>query len=143
MDSDLRGQTRITTRCPSHKYNPKSYAYCGECANCNQGLPCGCSHCKNRDISNLGDCRPGIIPLESLDTRSFDGCNDLNGVYINRWDTLCHNPQDEKRIFFYPGNHRLGANTQQDMKDFSTQCVNAKLPNSCPCGAGGLGMQTS
>ena len=139
IDSDLRGQTRVSTRCPSHKYNPNSYAYCGACSNCNTGLPCGCNHCKTRDVSHLGDCRPGIIPVESLDTRSFDGCNDLNGIYIDRWDHLCHNPQSPERIFFYPGNRRLGANTQLDMKDFSTQCVNAKLPNSCPCGTGGLG----
>jgi hypothetical protein len=87
----------------------------------------------------LKDCRPGIIPVESLDTRSFDGCNDLNGLYINRWDHLCHNPQDPARWAFYPGNRRLGAETRLDMKDYSNQCVNAKLPNSVPCATGDLG----
>lgn len=139
IDSDLRGQTRLLSDCPSHKYSPQSYSYCGSCNNCNQGLPCGCDHCKTKDVSNLGDCRPGIIPVESMDTRTWNGCNDLNGLYIDRFDHLCHNPQSPDRIFFYPGNRRLGANTQLDMKDYSTQCVNAKLPNSCPCGSGGLG----
>ena len=139
IDSDLRGQTRLLTNCPTHKYNPQSYAYCSNCKNCNLGLPCGCRHCKTKDVSNLSDCRPGIIPVESLDTRSFDGCNDLNAFYINRWDHLCHNPQSPQRIFHYAGNRRLGANTQLDMKDYSSQCVNAKLPDRMPCATGQLG----
>lgn len=139
VDSDLRGQTRLLTNCPSHKYNPKSYNNCFKCPNHNLGLPCADPKCSSRDISGLGDCRPGIIPIESLDTRSFDGCNDLNGIYINRWDHLCHNPQSPDRIFFYQGNRRLGENTQLDMKDFSTQCVNAKLPDKMPCATGDMG----
>jgi hypothetical protein len=139
VDSDLRGQTRLLTKCPSHKYNPHSYSYCSACTNCNLGLPCGCQHCKTRDVSHLNDCRPGIIPLESLDTRSFDGCNDLNGIYIDRFDHICANPQDPDKIFFYPGNRRLGDNTQLDMRDYSTQCVNAKLPNRTPCATGQMG----
>ena len=139
IDTDLRGQTRLLTNCPSHKYNPHANSYCSDCQNCNAGLPCGCQNCKTRDISELGDCRPGIIPVESLDTRSFDGCNDLNSFYINRWDHLCHNPQDPNRIFFYPGNRRLGAETRLDMKDVSTQCVNSQLPDRMPCATGQLG----
>ena len=139
IDSDLRGQTRLLTNCPTHKYNPQSYAYCAKCKNCNLGLPCGCRHCKTKDVSNLSDCRPGIIPVESLDTRSFDGCNDLNAFYINRWDHLCSNPQSPEKLFFYPGNRRLGESTRLDIKDYSTQCANAKLPDRLPCATGQLG----
>ena len=83
IDSDLRGETRLITKCPTHKYNPNSYIYCSKCSNCNAGLPCGCAHCKHSDVSHLQDCRPGIVPIESLDTRNFNGCSDLNGIFIN------------------------------------------------------------
>src|SRR5690606_1339603 len=82
IDSDLRRQTRLITRCPTHKYNPYSYTYCEKCKNCNLGLPCGCSHCKAKDVNNLKDCRPGIVPTESLDTRNFNSCSDLDGIFF-------------------------------------------------------------
>ena len=142
IDSDLRGQTRLLTNCPTHKYDPTSYKYCGSCKNCNQGLPCSCEHCKTRDVSGLKDCRPGIIPIESLDTRAFDACNPARDAYIDRFDYLCGNPQSPSRIFNYPGNRRLGAETRLDIRDHCTKCTdcwNAKLPNKCDCktGAGG------
>lgn len=136
VDSDLRGQTRLLSRCPTHKYNPHSYNYCNSCENCDKGLPCGCNHCKNRDVSHLSDCRPGIIPIESQDTRSFDGCSDLNSVFINRFDHLCNNPQDPTRIFFYPDNRRLGEETRLDMKDYNRSCNHghtAALPDRTSC----------
>ena len=119
IDSDLRGQTRLLTNCPSHKYNPESYKNCGRgCQNYKNGLPCSCRECKTRDVSNLKDCRPGIIPVESLDTRAFDACNGTKNNYINRFQYLCNNPQDPARIFHYPGNRRLGAETRLDMRDY-------------------------
>lgn len=140
IDSDLRGQTRLLTNCPTHKYNPQSYRYCGSCKNCNQGLPCGCNHCKMQ--GGLKDCRPGIIPIESLDTRAFDACNPVREAYINRFDILCSNPQDFNRIFHYSGNRRLGAETRLDVKDFASNCQNrwkAKLPNKSDCRTGSGG----
>lgn len=150
IDSDLRGQTRITSRCPSHKYNPYSYAYCGKCSKCNAGLPCGCKHCKTRDVSELADCRPGIVPVESLDTRNFDGCSDLNGIFINRFDHLCQNPQDLSKVIFYDNNRRLGEETRLDMRDSYPRghpsgprkvndCFNMSLKNRKACQAGGMG----
>lgn len=149
-ESDLRGQTRILTRCPTHKYNPHSYLNCKKCENCNQGLPCGCDHCLSRDISYLEDCRPGIIPIESLDTRNWNACSDLNSVHINRFDYLCQNPQDPSRIFFYQDNRRLGEETRMDMWDRypdgapvdrrrGVDCLNVKLPHRKACSAGSLG----
>lgn len=140
IDSDLRGQTRLLTNCPTHKYNPYSYKYCGACQNCNQGLPCGCNHCKTVDISGLKDCRPGIIPIESLDTRAFDACNPARDAYIDRFDYLCANPQSVSRIFYTPSEKtRLGYNTRNDIKDHVSNCVDcwkAKLPNMKDCRTG-------
>lgn len=144
IDSDLRGQTRLLTNCPTHKYNPSSYKYCGACSACDQGIPCpnNCNHCRTRDVSHLRDCRPGIIPIESLDTRAFDSCNPLGEKYVNRFDFLCANPQAPQRIFNTPSEKiRLGHNTRQNMRDFAGNCAGNRpqLPNmnDCRTGAGG------
>lgn len=143
IDSDLRGQTRLQSKCSSHKYNPLSYKYCGACQNCNQGLPCGCRHCQTRDVSGLKDCRPGIIPVEAQDSRAFDACNTQKNAYLDRFDYLCHNPQDPQRIFNYPGNRRLGAETRLDMRDYcgskAWECKKTNLQEMQPCHYGGLG----
>ena len=117
VDSDIRGQTRILSRCPTHRYNPYSYGTCNQCEKCNTGLPCGCDHCKSQDMDSLKECRPGIIPIDSLDTRQWNACSDLNGIFINRYDHLCQNPQVQDRWRFYPGNRRLGAETRLDARD--------------------------
>lgn len=143
IDSDLRGQTRLQSRCPSHKYNPHSYNYCGACTKCDQGLPCGCPHCRTRDVSGLKDCRPGIIPVEAQDTRAFDSCNPTRAPYIDRFDYLGCNPQSADRIFNYPDNRRLGAETRMDMRDYCgsdmTQAKKVHLKNSKACNFGGQG----
>lgn len=140
IDSDLRGITRLQSKCPSHKYNPESYAYCGACKKCDKGLPCGCQHCRSQP--HLSDCRPGIIPVESLDTRAFGGCNTQKDQYVDRFQYLCANPQDPNRIFYSPSEKlRLGSNTRQNIRDFcGGGCKNnrPKLPNmkDCRTGAG-------
>lgn len=143
IDSDLRGQSRLQSKCASHKYNPNSYKYCGACGNCNQGLPCGCAHCKTRDVSGLKDCRPGIIPVESLDTRAFESCNPSRNAYLDRFDYVCKDPQSPERIFFYPNNRRLGAETRMDMRDYcggnAIDCMKTNLPQTKPCNYGGQG----
>lgn len=144
IDSDLRGQTRILTNCPSHKYNPTMYRSCKcNCNNCHQGLPCGCSHCQTKDVSNLRDCRPSIIPIESLDSRGFSACNDTKNRYVDRFAFLCSNPQSPDRIFYSPSeNVRLGANTRQNMRDLCTNCTDcfkARLPKTAPCFQGNMG----
>lgn len=144
IDSDLRGQTRLQSKCASHKYNPLSYKYCGACANCNQGLPCGCRHCQTRDVSGLKDCRPGIIPIEAQDTRAFDACNSSKNRFLDRFDYLCHNPQDPSRIFNYADNKRLGAETRMDMRDYcggnAWDCKKASnLPTVKQCQFGQIG----
>ena len=139
VDSDLRGQTRIFSKCPSHKYNPHSYTYCGSCENCDKGLPCDCTHCKTKDVSDLNECRPGIIPLEAVENRNFNACSDLNGIFINRWDHLCQNPQVPGRWELYKNNRRLGEETRLDQRDYNKDCFNQRQQNREPCGTGGMG----
>lgn len=141
MESDLKGQTRLLTRCPERKYNPFTYDTCKKCQNCNTGLPCGCQHCRTRDIDALADCRPGIVPVDSLDTRAFNACNPLNGLFINRFEHVCENPQDPGRWEFYKSNRRLGEETRLDNRDNYPvavdgqfmDCNNASLDNMRPC----------
>tara|TARA_B100001248_G_C27384430_1_gene458837 strand:- start:1281 stop:1688 length:408 start_codon:yes stop_codon:yes gene_type:complete len=52
LESDLRGQTRILSDCPSKKYQPR----CNWCRNCDEGLPCGCI-----------DCQEELIDLQTKD----------------------------------------------------------------------------
>jgi hypothetical protein len=154
QESDLRNQTRLNSLCPQHKYSPQcscksSNTYCKDCK---QGLPCGCYHCRSKNTNALPSCRPGIVPVESMETRQWKSCSNLSGVHINRFDYLCESPQDPSRIFFYKDNNRLGANTRSDVADefnrthqqvhnrqVSHSCFNMKLPDSQPCAQGGLG----
>ena len=41
LESDLRGQTRINSLCPSKKYHPKCIENCKD----DTGLPCGTQNC--------------------------------------------------------------------------------------------------
>lgn len=147
VESDLRNQTRLNTLCPAFKYIPECGCKTGKyptCPGCNQGLPCGCPQCKSRNVNALKDCAPGIIPLESMDTRQIKPCNNLSGIHINRFDFLCENPQDPSRIFFYRDNNRLGRNTYLEEIDAHTNTINKSFinmntPNTAPCKSGGMG----
>ena len=147
MESDIRGQTRLLSRCPSKKYDPTKYKNCNTYEKFEGGLPCGDNKVNVNDMSYMPDCTPGILPTESLDSRNFNGCSDLNGIFINRFDHVCANPQDPNRVFFYKNtNRRLGEETRLDMKDRYpygprglVDCMNMKLPNREPCSTGGLG----
>ena len=54
VESDLKGQTRRLSDCPSCKYKPKI----SNCARCNSGLPCGCGECQQEllEKENLPRC---------------------------------------------------------------------------------------
>jgi hypothetical protein len=57
LESDLRNQTRLTSLCPSRKYQPKcNKATCGR----KQGLPCGSCQSRMHHLpsSQLVDYRP-------------------------------------------------------------------------------------
>ena len=46
LESDLRGQTRINSLCPSKKYHPKCIENCRDIHGNQNGLPCGTNSCK-------------------------------------------------------------------------------------------------
>ena len=146
VDSDLRRQTRLLTNCPSHKYNPLAYNFCGACEKCDKGLPCGCGHCSAKNAHAMNECQPGIVPIEALDTRSFKMCNSSRNQFLeNQYDILCHNPQNPARIFRSPSARTdLGQPTQQNMKDYVSSlggdlCKVGQMPRKTPCSYGGMG----
>jgi hypothetical protein len=147
-------QTRLLSRCPSHKYNPYTQGNCGNCKNCDQGLPCGCYHCNEKNTLGLSVCRPGIIPIEGVQSRQGGrSCNTSKNLSIsNFFQFHCANPQDPNRIFHSPSARTdLGANTRQNFKDMSTLCggnerqwgnESVMLPEMEKCNYGGLGCRS-
>ena len=109
VESELRNQTRLASNCPTKKYNPK--VNCRACDNCNQGLPCGCLHCNAKNPHSLADCSKEIVPVQS---RSFNACSDLNGIFINRFQPLCEDPQGLDKIH---SNDYIGMDTRNVVKD--------------------------
>ena len=120
VSSELRNQTRSASKCPSEKYIPQKYhKKCNMCKNCGSGLPCGCLHCMNK-MYNTVDCEREIIPIQS---RSFGGCSDLNGIYINRFIPLVENPQELQKIH---SNDTFGLDSRNYTKDQANVKYNFK-----------------
>lgn len=51
LESDLRGQTRVLSNCDCTSYQPSC-----DCANCTDGLPCGCLNCQEK-MNDLPTCQ--------------------------------------------------------------------------------------
>jgi len=51
LESDLKGQTRKLSDCPSCKYKPNFH----KCPRYNKGLPCGCIECQE-NVEHLPKC---------------------------------------------------------------------------------------
>lgn len=113
VESDLRNQTRILSRCPETRFDPTKLENCKKCENCNQGLPCSCKHCHDTRYENeLKDCKTkGLIPAY---TRVNKSCNIFSGITINRFNPLCHDLQDVNKI---QSNSYIGFNTRLFVKD--------------------------
>lgn len=90
-ESDLRGQTRIQSKCAITRFNPQTapkYSFhVNECTDIN------------------------LVPEY---TRTKRPCNVLSGISINRFDPLCDDPQDTSRIH---NNTYIGSNTRLQIKD--------------------------
>lgn len=123
VSSDLRGQTRLLTRCPESRHNPLKN--CENCDNCNDGIPCGCFHCKQTKELNM--CDNALVPEY---TRLNKGCN-LPGLTINRFDPLCDPIQMEGQSLPI-----AGSNTRIAVKD---QFVKAKQESGMATRGGGTG----
>lgn len=111
VESDLRNQTRLLTRCPEGRFNPLINST--SCPKFNSGLPCECKDCKEaKKVFELHDCeKSGLIP-ES--TRTKRPCNILSGISINRFDPLYEDLQDSQKI---QSNSFIGVNTRMQVKD--------------------------
>jgi hypothetical protein len=111
VESDLRNQTRLLSRCPEARYNPA--VNCKSCTKCNSGLPCGCKHCQDtKKQLELHDCnKSGLVP-ES--TRLKRPCDVLSGISINRFEPLYEDLQDTQKI---QSNSFIGVNTRMQVKD--------------------------
>lgn len=120
-ESDLRNQTRILSRCASSRFDPTKLDNCKDCNQCNEGLPCGCSHCKQTKYeNNLKECEKSRLIPEY--TRVNKPCNIFSGITINRFDPLCDDLQDANKI---QSNSYIGTNTRLEIKDaFKNQQVN-------------------
>lgn len=118
-ETDLYNLNRLNSKCPSKQYSPQESTAlnCDSCENCDQGLPCSCYHCKQQE-SVIPNCNKKIIPQwTKLDYRK--SCN-LPGIYINRFEPLCINPQNPNRIH---NNTYIGKDTRNDIKDkFTNYC---------------------
>ena len=112
-ESDLRNQTRILSRCPESRFDPTKLNNCSDCAKCNQGLPCGCSHCKDtRNEQKLVDCKNDFLVPNY--TRVKKPCNIFSGITINRFSPLCEDLQDLNTI---QSNSYIGSSTRLAVRD--------------------------
>lgn len=127
IDSDLRGQFRPLSKCPSHKYQPYaslktkdkyfstpgkmgSLISCNDCEKCNLGLPCSCAHCKTT-MESTPMCKNQIIPEPE---RPFGKACNIPGAFYNNFVALCDNPQSLSQI---DSNRKMGLDSRNIVKD--------------------------
>lgn len=115
IENDLRNSTRQLSRCSESRFDPTKLDNCKACDKCNQGLPCGCSHCKEtknqNKLNESAACDKGLIPQY---TRINKPCNIFSGITINRFHPLCEDLQDTNKI---QSNSYIGTNTRLQVKD--------------------------
>lgn len=92
IESELRGQTRLLSKCINDKYNPNTSP--------------------QPAYKNLQDCVD--VRLAPEYTRMNKACNIFSGISINRFNPLCEDSQNINRI---PGNNIIGINTRLNIKD--------------------------
>jgi hypothetical protein len=91
IESDLRGQTRLLSKCITDKYNP------------NTAKPVDY---KINECTNLQ-----LVPEY---TRTNKSCNIFSGININRFHPLCEDLQQPSKI---ASNNIIGKNTRLQVKD--------------------------
>lgn len=112
VEGDLRNSTRKLSRCPESRFDPNKY--CKACDKCNQGLPCGCSHCKDTKHQNILNETSTCKALIPEYTRVKKPCNIFSGISINRFNPLYEDLQDTNKI---QSNSYIGSNTRLEVKD--------------------------
>ena len=108
IESDLLNLNRTSSTCPENGYKPKCEP--SDCSN--QGYPCGAGvteSCSTKPVplknkwnrpgdNNLVNFPNCFFPTE--DTRLSNPSTNLRGSGWNRFDPICHNPQDK---VLFPG----------------------------------------
>lgn len=113
IESDLRNQNRVLSRCPETRYDPTKFLNCKDCKKCDQGLPCSCLHCQQtKQDSFIKECKDNSLVPEY--TRINKSCNIFSGITINRFTPLFEDVQDLNKI---QSNSYAGANTRLQIKD--------------------------
>lgn len=92
IESDLRGQNYMNSRCPTHKYNPELQKTYNE---------------------TLKNCEKNVEFIPEY-TRLNKACNIFNGISINRFSPLCDDVQALNKIH---SNNYIGTNTRLQVKD--------------------------
>jgi hypothetical protein len=100
IESELFGQTRPLSKCPSVQYSPLKTV--------------------KRKIPKLKNCNNFLDPSY---TRVKKSCNIFSGININRFDPLCEDFQSMNKI---QENCYIGANTRLNVQDACAQ--NYKTP---------------
>jgi len=123
-ENDLSNRSRHLSRCPEARFDPTKLENCKSCQNCNQGLPCECSHCRQTKYENkVVECEnQALVPQF---TRLNKSCNIFSGITINRFHPLCEDLQDSLKIH---SNSYIGSNTRLQIKD---AFKNVTCPSVC------------
>jgi hypothetical protein len=93
IESELRGQTRLLSRCPNTKYSPPATLGTNKVNECPQGI------------------NSALTPEY---TRMNKSCNIFSGMSINRFHPLCEDLQTLNKI---ADNSIIGKNTRLAVKD--------------------------
>ena len=113
IENEITNRNRHLSRCPESRFDPTKLDNCQKCEQCNHGLPCGCSHCKQTKFENkIKDCEnSNLVPQY---TRVNKSCNIFSGITINRFHPLCEDLQNSNKI---QSNSYIGSNTRLQVKD--------------------------
>lgn len=113
VESDLRNQTRILSRCPQTRFDPTKLENCKTCKKCNSGLPCECGHCREtKNEFKIKECSNKFLVPNY--TRVQKPCNIYSGITINRFNPLCDDAQELNSIH---SNIYIGSNSRLQVKD--------------------------
>jgi hypothetical protein len=109
VDSNLRTLGVYNSSCPENKLNPFLGETCKECESYSPGMMC--DKCKDRLIDDTG---PVQLQHMYVDTRDKRQCNNVADIHINRFESLCVDPQKLSRI---QSNNFIGLDSRGTIKN--------------------------
>jgi len=114
IESELKTLGVYLSKDGTNQYSPTKN--CTDCDKCSSGIPCECSHCKDKLHYIKDDCAVQLIPEW---TRSPRACNDLSTIDYNRYDFI-----DTCKVNQIQNNDYIGDNTRIQMKNLTSQFRN-------------------